>query len=91
MTPEVQAQFQRPVGRFAPYVGLGAGALVSLPSDVQTERESLFSLSAAAGARTVLTERVGVVAELRLRGADRTDRGFAHSAAEWTAGLAWRF
>jgi hypothetical protein len=90
LTPEVQAHLRWPVGRVAPFVGLGAGALIALEGEGQSERETLMSFSVAGGLRGRLTERLGAVGELRVRGADPADRGFAHSVAEWTAGLSWQ-
>ena len=45
------------------------------------------ALSAAAGAGVRLTERVGLLGEMRLRG---IEWGFTGSVAEWSAGLSWR-
>ena len=82
--PEAQLQYRWNVGRVSPYVGGGIG-LAIVRSAVHDETDP--ALSAAAGARVRLTERVGLLGEMRLRG---IEWGFTGSVAEWSAGLSWR-
>jgi outer membrane protein with beta-barrel domain len=82
--PEAQLQYRWNVGRVAPYVGGGIGLAID-HSRFHTETDP--ALSVAGGARVKLTERVGVLAEMRLRG---IEWGFTGSVAEWSAGLSWR-
>ena len=82
--PEAQVQYRWNVGRVSPYVGGGIGlALRRASFDDDTDP----SLSASGGAHVRLTDRVGVFAEMRLRG---IQWDFAGSIAEWSGGLAWR-
>lgn len=85
MIPEAQVQLQRP-GRFAPYLGIGAGVAFDFRGDdVGTRVDPTFS--GAVGARFDLATQVGLRGELRVRG---VGTGFEGSAAEWTLGLTWR-
>lgn len=87
ITPEAQLHVQWPLGRLAPYLGAGAGALVAFESEAQTEGDAELALSAAGGVRVQLVDRLGARAELRVRGVGTR---FAGSTSEWTAGLSWR-
>lgn len=87
ITPEAQLHLQWPLGRVAPYLGAGAGALVAFASEVQPARDAELSLSAAGGVRIQLVDRLGARAELRVRGVGTRFEG---STSEWTAGLSWR-
>jgi hypothetical protein len=82
--PEAQLQYRWNVARLSPYVGGGAG-LAMTKSHVRTDWDPTFSLSAGSGIR--LTERFGLVGELRIRGIERR---FAASTAEWSVGAAWQ-
>ena len=81
--PEAQLQYRWNVARFSPYVG-GGGGVAMVKSPFRTEWDPTFSVSAGTGVR--LTERVGVIGELRLRGIERR---FTGSTAEWSLGMAW--
>jgi hypothetical protein len=84
LIPEAQVQYRWKVGRVSPYVGGGVGlALRRATFDDDTDP----TLSAAGGAHVKLTERVGLLGEMRLRG---IKWDFAGSIAEWSVGLAWR-
>jgi opacity protein-like surface antigen len=81
--PEAQLQYRWNIARFSPFVGGGAGfARVSSP--VRTDWDTTLSLAGGTGIR--LTDRMGVIGELRLRGIDN----FAASTAEWTVAMTWR-
>jgi hypothetical protein len=81
--PEAQLQYRWNIARFSPFVGGGAGfARVSSP--VRTDWDTTLSVAGGTGIR--LTDRMGVIGELRLRGID----DFAASTAEWTVGMTWR-
>jgi hypothetical protein len=88
---EGQMQFQLPLARIRPYLGLGAGWLHYFNN--APARATTPTYSAAAGVRVGLSPRLNARAELRLRGwnpySQSTD--FGASAAEWTGGLAYTF
>ena len=84
--PEIAAQLQIP-GRFAPFVGIGAGAAIDArPSAVGGTRTSA-TFSGAVGARYGISSRLGGIGELRVRG---IGENFGGSTAEWTLGGYWR-
>ena len=85
--PEVQAQLQLAVGRVAPYLGAGMGVAFDFRDDAHGGTQTDVSISVAGGLRGWITDRVGVRAELRVRGFGWR---FWGSAAEWTGGLALR-
>lgn len=85
--PEVQAQVQLPLGRVAPYLGGGVGVALDFRDEIHGGTQADVTVSAAAGLRAWITERLGARAELRVRGIGRS---FAGSAAEWTIGAALR-
>lgn len=90
LVAEVQGQVQYPIGRFAPYLGVGGGPLMALAGGAQEKFDAELSLSTAAGVRVRLGERLGARAELRVRGVDLNGDGFTGSTSELTAGLSWR-
>jgi hypothetical protein len=85
LTPEAQLQFQLPLRRVQPYLGVGGGAAIAARAG---DVESSVTASAAGGVRAWLTPRTGVRAELRVRG---IGSGFEGASDEWTVGFAWRF
>jgi len=85
VAPEAQLQVQLPLGRFAPYLGAGAGAALRSAGG-RTDGD--LTVSGAGGVRAWLTDRVGLRGELRVRG---IGTGFTGSAAEWTLGVSRRF
>ena len=91
---EGQLQFQLPLARVRPYLGVGAGWLHYF-NNAGTRATTTPTFSGAAGLRFKLTPRFGARAELRLRGWDwhtgPNDSSFGGSAAEWTAGVAYTF
>lgn len=87
VVPDIQAQLQWPLGRVAPYIGLGGGAVLDFASDDAGGLDSDLAISGAAGARAALTDRLGVRAELRVYGFGTR---FTGSGTALTAGLAWR-
>jgi hypothetical protein len=91
---EGQMQFQLPLARVRPYLGVGAGWLHYF-SNAGGRATTSPTYSAAAGLRVGLSPRFTARAELRLRGWDYhsvpTGSGFGNSAAEWTGGLAYTF
>lgn len=90
---EGQMQFQLPLARIRPYLGVGAGWLHYFNNAAGRATPPTFS--AAAGLRVKLSPRFTTRAELRLRGwnpsSQSTGSGFGASAAEWTGGLAYTF
>lgn len=90
---EGQIQFQLPLARIRPYLGVGAGWLHYFNN--APARATSPTYSAAAGLRVGLSPRLAARAELRLRGwnpySQSTGSGFGASAAEWTGGLAYTF
>jgi hypothetical protein len=85
--PEAQLQFQLPLGRVLPYVGVGGGGFLDFRGNQYGGLQSAITASAAGGFRAWVTPRVGLRAELRVRG---VGSGFQGAAAEWTGGLTWR-
>ena len=81
--PEAQLQYRWNIARFSPYIG-GGGGFAMVQSPFRTDWDSTVSVGGGTGFR--LTDRVGVMGELRLRGIDR----FAASTAEWSVGMTWR-
>ena len=84
IVPEAQLQYRWNIARVSPFVGGGIGAAF-IQSPFRADWDP--TLSAAAGAHVRLTERVGLIGELRLRGVEWE---FSGSVAEWSAGLTWR-
>lgn len=91
---EGQMQFQLPLARIRPYLGVGAGWLHYF-NNAAGRASTSPTYSAAAGLRVGLSSRIAARAELRLRGWDyhsyQTGSGFGSSGAEWTGGLAYTF
>jgi hypothetical protein len=85
VAPEAQLQLQLPLGRFAPYLGAGAGAALRSGGG---RTDSDLTVSGAGGVRAWLTDRTGLRGELRVRGIGTR---FTGSAAEWTLGVSRRF
>ena len=86
LAPEAQIQLEWPLGRVAPYLGLGGGVAFDIASKDAGGTDVDPTLSSALGLRARLDERLGVRAELRVRGIGDTFQG---SSAEWTLGLTY--
>lgn len=90
--PEGQLQYQWRLGRFAPFAGGGVGAAMvhsNFRSDYSTDWDLTMSVAGGTGVR--LTEQLGLIGELRVRGIEWDFPGnFPASTAEWSLGLAWR-
>jgi hypothetical protein len=82
--PEAQIQYRWNVARLSPFVGVGGGAAL-VKSPLVTNWDPTLSFSGGAGVR--VTDQLGVVGEIRLRGVGQR---FTGSIAEWGLGLAWR-
>jgi hypothetical protein len=87
VVPEVQVQVQWPA-RLAPYLGVGAGVAMDFRNEQDGGTQTWPTFSASGGARLAVAQGLGLRAELRVRG---VEEDFAGSAAEFTAGLSWRF
>jgi len=81
--PETQLQYRWNIARFTPFVG-GGGGFAMVRSAFHTDWDTTLSVAGGTGIR--LTDRVGLIGELRLRGIDN----FAASTAEWSVGMTWR-
>jgi hypothetical protein len=81
--PEAQLQYRWNIARFTPFVG-GGGGFARRSSPFHSDWDTTLSVAGGTGIR--LTDRVGVLGELRLRGID----DFAASTAEWSVGMTWR-
>lgn len=82
--PEAQVQLQLPGARVRPYLGAGGGYVI-----IPDARPNRGTASLAAGVRAALPgSRLDTRGELRVRG---IGRNFGGSAAEWTAGVGYRF
>jgi hypothetical protein len=88
LAPEVQLQLAMPFERFAPYMGLGLGAVADFGGPEESEGASFdMAISGAVGSRFWLNERIGIQAEYRGRG---IGFDFDGTSAEYSLGLAWR-
>jgi hypothetical protein len=82
-----QFQLRWPVGRFTPFVGMGAGIALDRPvGDVEVARRTDATFTIGAGVRAWLDDRTRVRTDLRYRGIGPT---FDRTAFEWTIGLGW--
>lgn len=82
--PEFQVQAQLPRETVRPYLGVGTGFFLG-----NNGSRTRATFTTALGTRVRVPERpIDVVLELRVRGVGES---FSGSAAEWTAGLAYRF
>ena len=82
--PEGQLHYRWHKARWTPFAGAGLGA-AAVRSDVGTDWDATVAFSGGTGFR--LTDRVGMLGEMRVRGVGWR---FTGSLAEWTVGLAWR-
>ena len=82
--PEALLQYQWNLGRVSPYVGGGIGTAM-VKSPFHTDWDPTLAVAGGAGIR--LTDRVGLNAELRIRGHEWR---FTGSTAELGAGIVWR-
>jgi hypothetical protein len=87
VAPEAQLQVAFPAGRIAPYLGVGGGLAMDRAEREDGATSTDFSASAAGGVRLALAERLGALAEVRLRGIG-TD--FDTRTTEFTVGLSWQ-
>jgi hypothetical protein len=93
VAPDVQLQYRWHVARLSPYVGGGVG-LAAVKSPFRTDWDP--TMSVAVGTRVRLTDHLGVVAEMRIRGIDwdfapnPADWNFPGSTGEFSASIAWR-
>jgi hypothetical protein len=90
--PEAQLQYRWHLGRVTPFAGGGLGAAMvhsNFRSDYSTDWDLTMSVAGGTGVR--LTEQLGLIGELRVRGIEWDFPGnFPASTAEWSLGLAWR-
>jgi hypothetical protein len=84
VVPEAQIQYRWNIGGFSPFLGVGGGTAM-VKSSFDTEWDPTISFSAGTGVR--LTEQLGLLGEVRLRGVEYR---FTGSIAEWAVGLAYR-
>jgi hypothetical protein len=87
VAPEAQLQVAFPAGRIAPYLGVGGGVAIDRAEREAGVTSTDFSASAAGGVRLALADRLGGLAEVRLRGIG-TD--LDARTAEFTVGLSWQ-
>jgi hypothetical protein len=83
--PEVQLQAQLPLGRVAPYLGAGVGMTRQFESTVNARSD--LALSAGAGARVALAQRLAGIVDGRVHA---IGDNFAGTTAEVSVGLRWR-
>jgi hypothetical protein len=83
IVPEVQLHYYWIAGPARIYAGGGPGVVWSRRHGLN---DGDLSLSAAGGVRAPLTGRMGIVAELRIRG---IGRNFSGSTADVMGGLSW--
>jgi hypothetical protein len=84
VVPEVQLQYRWNAARLSPFVGVGGGTAM-VKSSFDTTWDATVSFSAGTGIR--LTEQLGLLGEVRLRGVEYR---FTGTIAEWAVGLAYR-
>ena len=93
VAPDVQLQYRWNIARLSPYVGGGVG-LAAVKSPFRTDWDP--TMSVAVGTRVRLTERLGLVGEMRIRGIEwdvawnPADWNFPGSTGEFSAGVVWR-
>jgi hypothetical protein len=83
---EGQYQIRWPMGRFAPYAGMGAGIIRDSPIDAEPGATWHATFAAGAGVRAWLDPRTRVRTALRLRG---IGADFGARSLEWTFGIGW--
>lgn len=88
IAPEVQLQFQWPLGSIVPYAGFGGGFAADIASEEVGGTDFDVTMSGGIGVRAVLGSRLGIQADARVRG---VGAGFQGSASELTAGFLWQF
>ncbi|MSR35744.1 MAG: hypothetical protein EXR95_03725 [Gemmatimonadetes bacterium] len=88
LSAEVQVQGTLPLGRWRPYVGVGAGGFFDLRKQRGGGELVEPTFSGSGGVRASVVSDLGAHAELRVRGVGKS---FAGTIAEWSAGLAWAF
>ena len=82
--PEAQIQYRWNVARWSPFVGVGGGAAL-VKSPLVSDWDGTISFSGGTTVR--LTNELGLIGEMRLRGVEYR---FTGTVAEWGLGLAWR-
>jgi hypothetical protein len=87
VAPEAQFQMTFPGTVVSPYLGVGGGLAIDRADRQDGTTLTDFSASAAGGVRMALAERLGGVAEVRVRG---IGEDFDSRTAELTLGLSWR-
>ena len=88
LSAEVQVQGSWPLGRWRPYLGVGAGGFFDLRKQRGGSDLVQPAFSGATGLRVDLPSGFGARAELRVRG---IETGFTGTVAEWGAGLSRSF
>lgn len=84
VVPEAYLLYRWPIARWTPFIGAGTGA-AAIRSDLGTDWDATLSVAGGTGFR--LTERLGLLGEMRVRGVEWR---FVGSIAEWALGLTWR-
>jgi hypothetical protein len=85
---EGQYQVRWPVGRLAPYAGMGAGVVMDAPVDSGPATNWSPTFAVGAGLRAWIDERTRARTDIRWRG---IGADFNRSSFEWTFGLGWRW
>lgn len=88
IVPEAMVQGQLPLGRFAPFAGIGAGIFIENPQEEQDEASGEFAYVGALGVRARLAGGLGARLEGRVRGVERRMTG---STTTVSAGLSYTF
>lgn len=94
ITAELAGQLQLPLGSFAPYAGIGGGTVwLARRNGGTATSQWAGTVFGSAGARLLLSQRVALRGELRLRAEDPTRPGRTDflSNAEYRFGLSRRF
>lgn len=85
--PEAQLQVTFPAGVVAPYLGVGGGLAIDRAEQQDGTTSTDFMASAAGGVRVAMGDRLGGLAEVRVRGIG-TD--LDTRTTELSLGLSWR-
>jgi hypothetical protein len=86
--PEAQLQLQWPLGRFAPYVGVGAGLGIDAPEDREFSNDTDATFSVGGGLRVDLPYRLLLAGDARIR---TFGTRFTGTGAEASLGVGFRF
>jgi hypothetical protein len=86
--PEAMLQLQLPIGRFAPYIGVGAGLGIDVPNDPDLSTNTDPTFLAGAGLRIDLPYNLMLGVDGRIRAFETR---FTGTGSEASIGIGYRF